>query len=261
MEAARALAALLAAAVVVADDPPRVMAWTPSGRDGFGSQYFGHMAVFGACRRVPGTWSSGGRDYASVVFQVGRSAGVLEFFSDVYDAAELRTLAAGYEVSHTPRFAFEAGATPSDVFAWDDAEYVQAAAVSHFVSDLERSHAFQTAVLGMTQIDEFVRGDDLTRVYVTAPNSDAPFAAVQVHLTYRPEVAGEAFSVRDFEDVLNAAHDDTLVDAYCGFDTWLDFHYRRSAWAARRRRSCRRARPRRRGSHASSPCPSGCSAA
>ncbi|KAH8076101.1 histone methylation protein DOT1 [Aureococcus anophagefferens] len=54
MEAARALAALLAAAVVVADDPPRVMAWTPSGRDGFGSQYFGHMAVFGACRRVPG---------------------------------------------------------------------------------------------------------------------------------------------------------------------------------------------------------------
>ena len=57
----------------------------------------------------------------------------------------------------------------------------------------------------LTQIDEFVRGDDLTRVYVTAPNSDAPFAAVQVHLTYRPEVAGEAFSVRDFEDVLNAA--------------------------------------------------------
>ena len=54
MEAARALAALLAAAVAVADDPPRVMAWTPSGRDGFGSQYFGHMAVFGACRRVPG---------------------------------------------------------------------------------------------------------------------------------------------------------------------------------------------------------------
>ena len=34
-------------------DPPRVFAWTPSGRDGFGSQYFGHMAVFAACRRVP----------------------------------------------------------------------------------------------------------------------------------------------------------------------------------------------------------------
>lgn len=171
------------------------------------------------------TWSSGGTDYASVVFQVGRSAGVLEFFSDNFDAAELRTLASGYEVSRAPRFAFEAGAAPGDVFAWDDSEYVQAAAVSHFVSDLERSHAFQTDVLGMTQIDEFVRGDDLTRVYVTAPNSDAPFAAVQVHLTYRPEVAGEAFSVRDFEDVLNAAHDATLVDAYCGFDTWLDFHY------------------------------------
>ena len=51
MPAAR-MAALLAAAFVATaggDDPPRVMAWTPSGRDGIGSQYLGHiMAVFGA---------------------------------------------------------------------------------------------------------------------------------------------------------------------------------------------------------------------
>lgn len=40
-------------------DPPRVFAWTPSGRDGFGSQYFGHMAVFAACRRVPGGLGKG----------------------------------------------------------------------------------------------------------------------------------------------------------------------------------------------------------
>ena len=29
------------------------------GRDGFGSQYFGHMAVFAACRRVPGGLGKG----------------------------------------------------------------------------------------------------------------------------------------------------------------------------------------------------------
>ena len=53
MPAAR-MAALLAAAFVATaggDDPPRVMAWTPSGRDGIGSQYLGHMAVFQVGRR------------------------------------------------------------------------------------------------------------------------------------------------------------------------------------------------------------------
>ena len=48
MPAARMTALLAAAFVATAggDDPPRVMAWTPSGRDGIGSQYLGHMAVF-----------------------------------------------------------------------------------------------------------------------------------------------------------------------------------------------------------------------
>ena len=39
--------------VAYTDAPVRVHAWVHGGRDGFGSQFFNKMAVFGACRLVP----------------------------------------------------------------------------------------------------------------------------------------------------------------------------------------------------------------
>ena len=45
--AQRQLAFLLAAAAFAVEQP--LLLCSPGGRDGFGSQYFHHMAVFGAC--------------------------------------------------------------------------------------------------------------------------------------------------------------------------------------------------------------------
>ena len=163
----------------------------------------------------------------SVIFQIGRSAGVLEYFSDVFDEELVRKHAAGFQAAPAPRYAFKEGEGPADVFPDDEDDYLYAAAVSHFVSDMAASHIFQTEVLGMTQVDEFL-GDDgaVTRAYVQAPNADASFSMIQVHLSYKDESATRGdFKAKHFEDILNAAHDENLIDAYCGFDTWLDFHY------------------------------------
>lgn len=125
------------------------------------------------------SWQSQGRDYVSVLFQIGRSAGVLEYFSDVFDEDLVRTHAAGFQAAPVPRYAFKDGEGPSDVFPDDEDDYLYAAAVSHFVSDMAASHIFQTEVLGMTQVDEFL-GDDgaVTRAYVQAPNADASFSMI-----------------------------------------------------------------------------------